>query len=64
MKKQTINHRKNFLRGAAQVLVLMPRREYIIPKRGDTARDAAAMRDDFATVNDDLNYAVQKYAKR
>lgn len=64
MKKlQTINHRENFLRGVRAVLKQRTRRKYHIPKRGDTARDADAMREDFATVGRDLKYATNHYGK-
>ena len=60
-----LNHRKNFLRGASQVMVLMPRREYIIPKKGEgPAQDARAMRGDFARVGQDLRETMKKYGER
>ena len=55
------NHLNNFLHGAASVLRIAPRREYHIPKRGDFARDAQALRGDFANVAGDMSYAVNKY---
>ncbi len=55
------NHWDNFLRGVANVLVIAPRREYHIPKRGDFARDAHSLREDFDKVAGDLNYSVNRY---
>lgn len=62
-KTKPINHRKNFLRGARAILQPNPRRQYRIPKRGDSARDAYAMQGDFAAVARDLTYTTEKYGK-
>ena len=57
-----INHRDNyFLHGVSRALVLVPRREYRIPQRGDFSQDARAMQGDFVKVARDMGYAVRKY---
>ena len=63
-KPKKIHHWRNFLDGACQVLVIAPFREYRLSSRGSFARDADAMRKDFARVALDMNSATREYERK
>ncbi|MDD4914271.1 MAG: hypothetical protein PHW13_04435 [Methylococcales bacterium] len=58
-----MNHLKNLLEGARQVLTLRPESSYIRPDRGGFARDAAKLRADSGKIAQDLNGCLRKYGK-
>ena len=58
-----MDHLKNLLEGARQVLTLRPSSQYIRPGRGGFARDAANLRADSERVARNLNGALRKYGK-
>lgn len=56
-------HLQTFLDGIAQVLVLWPEDDYIIPRRGDFRKDADALRQDVAQVGKNLRKALNDNVK-
>jgi hypothetical protein len=57
-----MDHLKNLIAGARHVLVLNTGRDYIRPRSG-FARDAAALRGDFARVAAGLGDSLRKHGQ-
>lgn len=57
-----MDHLKNLIAGARQVLILGTGREYIRPRSG-FARDAEALRRDFGSVASGLNDSLRKHGQ-
>lgn len=59
-----MNHFKNLLEGARQVLVLGCGNPYIRPSINGFARDRAALRGDSKQIGADLSKTIKKYDKQ
>jgi len=59
-----MEHLKNILSGACQVLVLDNGDGYVRPSRGDFRRDMTSLRADARRVATDLNRVVQQHGKQ
>ena len=59
-----MEHLKNFLEGAKQVLVLDPGSQYILPSRSDFSRDISSLRNDAKKVASDLSKVTNQYGEQ
>ena len=59
-----MEHIKNFLKGAGQVLVLDTGSQYIRPSRNGFSSDMALLKGDARRVASDLNKVTKKYGKQ
>ncbi|MDP3875875.1 MAG: hypothetical protein Q8Q50_02730 [Methylobacter sp.] len=56
-----MDHLKNFLAGARQVLVLDTRSAYVRPSRNDFSKDMALLQGDARRVACDMNKSIKQY---
>jgi hypothetical protein len=59
-----MEHLKNFLKGASQVLVLDTGSQYIRPSRHDFSKDMFLLQSDAQRVASDLSRVTKKYGKQ
>ena len=59
-----MEHLKNFVSGARQILVLNTGSEYVRPSRGDFIKDNATLRADAKRVAAGLNKVTKEYGKQ